>query len=70
MLSRLKIFLEKNQIISEQQYGFQKKKSTTLAVLDLLNNIVESFENKSVCSVVVLDFCKGIWHCKPWYFNW
>ena len=59
MLSRLKIFLEKNQIISEQQYGFQKKKSTTLAVLDLLNNIVESFENKSVCSVVFLDFAKA-----------
>ena len=59
MLSRLKIFLETNQIISEQQYGFQKTKSTTLAVLDLLNNIVESFENKSVCSVVFLDFAKA-----------
>ena len=59
MLSRLKSFLERNQIIFEHQYGFQKKKSTTLAVLDLLHNITESFEKKEFCAVVFLDFAKA-----------
>ena len=39
--------------------AFQKKKSTTLAVLDLLHNIIESFEKKEFCAVLFLDFTKA-----------
>ena len=59
MLKRPKKFLESKKIIFEHQYGFQKKKSTVLAVLDLLNNIVDAFENKSYSAVIFLDFTKA-----------
>lgn len=59
MLVRLNKFLEKNKTIFEHQYGFQKKKSTTLAILDLVNNIIQSFEEKLYTSVVFLDFAKA-----------
>lgn len=35
-LTRMKKFLDKNKIIFEHQYGFQKGKSTVHAVLDLI----------------------------------
>ena len=59
MLSRLKSYLDKHKIIYEHQYGFQKGKSTTLALLSLLFKIIESFENKMYTSVVFLDFAKA-----------
>ena len=40
ILTRLKPFLESKKIIFQHQHGVQKNKSTTLAVLDLLNNII------------------------------
>ena len=59
MHSRLNTFLEKHMIIFEKQYGFQKKKSTTLAIIDLINNIIQAFENKQYTAVTFLDFAKA-----------
>ena len=46
MLKRLNQFLSSKNISFKYQYGFQKLESTILAVLDLLNNNVDSFEKK------------------------
>ena len=59
MLTRLKSFLESKKIIFKHQNGFQKKKSTTLTVLDLLNNIADFFEENTFSTVVFLDLAKA-----------
>ena len=59
MQDRLSKFLIDNNIIYEHQYGFQKGKSTTLAVLDMCEKIVNSFENKKYACNVFLDFAKA-----------
>ena len=56
----LKHFLEIiKKYIFEHQYGFQKMKSTVMAVLDLLHNVVDTFENISYSAVIFLDFAKA-----------
>ena len=59
MLKRLNQFLSSKNISFKYQYGFQKLESTILAVLDLLNNNVDSFEKKLFSTVVFLDFAKA-----------
>lgn len=59
MLYRLNSYLNANNILFEHQYGFQKKKSTVLAVLDLINKITDAFDNSSYSAVVFLDFAKA-----------
>ena len=59
MNSRLTKFLDSKKIIYEHQFGFQKHKSTTLAILDLYTKILKSFENKEYAYSVFLDFAKA-----------
>lgn len=47
-------YFEKNCLFMDNQYGFRAKKSTTLAILDLLEYISEGFEGKQY---VVTTFC-------------
>lgn len=47
-------YFEKNKIFTECQYGFRTNKSTTLAILDLLEYISEGLEEKQY---VVTTFC-------------
>ena len=59
MHERLMHFLKSNNILYENQYGFQKSKSTTLAILDMCDKIINAFEkNKYACNVY-LDFAKA-----------
>ena len=59
MQSRLMTFLTDNKILYEHQFGFQKDKSTSMAVLDMCNKITDSFENKEVACNIFLDFAKA-----------
>ena len=59
MHRRLVDFLEKNNIIYEHQYGFQKNKSTSSAILDLYSQLIESIENKKFACSIFLDFAKA-----------
>ena len=43
----------------QNQFGFQKNKSTELAVNSILNNIVNTFENKETGYCIFLDFAKA-----------
>ena len=60
MYLRLYKFIQKNKILCEKQYGFQKGKSTELAILlDLQSKIIDALEKgKKPCSVF-LDFAKA-----------
>ena len=59
MQRRLTKFLDQNKIIYEHQFGFQKNKSTTLAVLDLYSQILQTLEKKNIACNVFLDFAKA-----------
>ena len=59
MHERLMRFLKSNNILYENQYGFQKSKSTTLAILDMCDKIINAFEKKEYACNVFLDFAKA-----------
>ena len=59
MQSQLVTYLEDNKIIYEQQFGFQKNKSTSLAVLDMYSKIIKAIESKKYLCSMFPDFAKA-----------
>ena len=59
MHSRLVSYIRKHKILNNAQYGFQKHKSTSLAILDLLNKISQSLKEKNFSCCVFLDLAKA-----------
>ena len=47
MQFRLVKYLEEHNIICEHQFGFQRNKSTSLAILDVHAKIIEAIENNN-----------------------
>lgn len=56
---RLNDFFVKNRIIKEQQYGFQKAKSTTLATFSLVHNVLLNIDKKYLTTVLYFDMTKA-----------
>lgn len=56
---RLINYLEKFNIISKNQYGFKKNKSTIDAIEDLVNNVAKYLDDKKKCIGVFLDLAKA-----------
>ena len=52
-------FLDEHKILFKHQFGFQKHKSTTLAILDLYTKLVENIEGKRFSCCIFLDFSKA-----------
>ena len=66
MHTRLTNVLEKHNLIFEHQFGFQKNKSTSLAILDLYNQLVRAIEHKKFSCCIFLDLAKAfdtVDHC-------
>ena len=59
MYNRLIEFIDKNNILIPNQFGFQKNKSTEMAVNAIINNIINSYENKDTAYCIFLDFAKA-----------
>ena len=59
MYSRLIGFLNKNKVLYTHQFGFQKNKSTSLAILDVCIKLVESIEKREFSCCIFLDFAKA-----------
>ena len=59
MYARLIEFIKKHNILYEHQFGFQSGMSTEYAVNALLNNIVNTLENKEYGVCILLDFAKA-----------
>ena len=58
-ITRLETFLVENKIISPQQFGFQKGKSTTEAIIKSIQFIHEKLEKGQVVSGTFLDLSKA-----------
>ena len=56
---RLVSFLERYNILNKNQFGFQKGKSTSDAILEYLDNANDAINNKNVLLSVFLDFSKA-----------
>jgi hypothetical protein len=56
---RLLSFLDKNNILSKNQFGFTKAKDTQQAALKLIQLALPSLGNKKICGTLFLDFSKA-----------
>ena len=52
---------------NKNQFGFRNNHSTHMALLDMLENIRNAFDNGECAIGIFLDFKKSIWHCQSWY---
>ena len=52
-------FLDKDNIISQSQYGFRRCYLTYLAIIDLTNRIIDAVENNSHAFGVFVDLSKA-----------
>ena len=52
-------FLENNKCLFESQYGFRSDHSTELALLELTNKIIDSFEHDSFAIGIFIDLSKA-----------
>ena len=59
MYNRLIEFINKHEILNQNQFGFQKIKSTELAVVSIISQISNSFGNKESAYCMFLDFAKA-----------
>ena len=59
MHKRLSSYLNKYKLIKNEQYGFQKGKSTTLAAFDLVHNILVNIDKKKQTIVIFFDMSKA-----------
>ena len=59
MHSRLYSFIQTQNILHKNQYGFQRGKSTEQALVDIQSKIVTAFEQKETPCCIFLDFAKA-----------
>ena len=52
-------YLEVNNIFSENQYGFRKGLSTSIAIFDVLSNLYENWNDKNFSGCTFIDFSKA-----------
>ena len=66
--NRLVEFINDNKLLYDFQFGFQRGKSTQLAVMMLVDKITEALDNKECVVGIFLDFCESIRYRWSWYF--
>lgn len=65
VLSRLKDFVDRHDLLIPQQFGFRPKHSTTHQLLRVTNHIREGLKNQKSTGVIFLDIAKAfdrVWH--------
>ena len=56
---RLSLFLEHNELLTPQQHGFRKGKSTITSIAALLNSMYDNINNSKPTYLVYVDFKKA-----------
>jgi SET domain-containing protein len=49
--NQLIAFLEKHNILNKSQFGFRKNESTNIAIATIIDNIIESLDDKTKCNL-------------------
>ena len=57
---RLEKFIDKHKILSENQYGFRKNRSTAMALLDSIEEVTDSIEQKKIAAGLFIDLKKSL----------
>ena len=55
---QLSSFLEENRLLSQSQFGFRLKRSTSTALIAFTDQVLESMDKGCVTGTVFLDLCK------------
>lgn len=58
-VKRLDNYIELNNILTEQQFGFRADRSTTMAVINLVENITQAINKKQYTVGIFLDLQKA-----------
>ncbi len=59
IFARITSFVKKYNLLYRRQYGFQNGKSTEHAIIDIQENILNSFEKGEIPCCIFLDFAKA-----------
>ncbi len=59
MYKRLIIFLNKNKILYEYQFGFRENYSTSMALIEIVDNILKDLEAGKYVAGIYLDLSKA-----------
>lgn len=59
MYTRLMSFLTKNNILSNNQFGFRRNHSTYMALIDLINRLSDEMEKKFLTMGIFIDLYKA-----------
>ena len=60
MYNRLFSYLDKNDILYNKQFGFQKANSTDHAIIQLIDQLVKSFNDNKYTIGVFIDLSKSL----------
>jgi Reverse transcriptase (RNA-dependent DNA polymerase) len=55
-LNRLELYFESNNLLTDKQHGFRRKKSTITALFDCVSEIYDSVENREKVNLILYDF--------------
>ena len=67
MFNRLSDFLNKHEILYEQQYGFRQGFSTDFALIELSDKIAKAIDDKKFMMGIFIDLSKAFDTPKPFY---
>ena len=56
---RMTKFIDKFNLVNQNQFGFRKNKNTSDAILEFLDNVYDSFNNSEQLLAIYLDFSKA-----------
>ena len=59
LYEQFNLFINKYNIISQEQCGFREKTSTSVSIAKFLKNVVDSLDSGDYCIGVFLDLCKA-----------
>ncbi len=57
--TRLYSFLKKHEILYKYQFGFRENHSTSLALIEIIENVRQYLDNKEIVIGVYIDFTKA-----------
>lgn len=62
---QINAYFEHNNILSDAQFGFRERKSTTSAILNVIDKSLHAFENRQHVSLTLFDLTKAF-DCVPY----